>query len=362
MSAWKNIRTGLDRKDSPIGITDSLPALGDISTASQQKKNTPILSSASLIGSSTKYPTPPGLLSTQTPSTQDLINKNKSASTISASASALASSAVAAESATVGKTVSKEEESTTITSEAEKTSETSESRKNTEGQEAKTNITNDEIANGDKTNENEVSLSTKTVSTNTLEELRIKEKEFEAKIFESETEENAIDRFGLQGLNGLLSNENTDQTTIAIGIDLNMAGLDISPNNEGTKITRTFASPWLETSRSEVEPIFKTPDSFKIDNKELNNVENRLSGFNSETLFFIFYAKPKDVLQELAARELNKRNWRYHKDLQVWLTKDSNSEPIPNGPGSERGTYVFFDPASWEYITKDFVLYYQSII
>ncbi|OWB80216.1 hypothetical protein B5S32_g4475 [[Candida] boidinii] len=358
MSAWKNIRTGLDKKDSPIGITDSLPALGDISATSQQKKNTPILSSASLIGSSTKYPTPPGLLSAQTLSTQDITNKNKSSVTTLAS-----TPGAGAESATLGKAVGKEEASTATISETDKTVETNESKNNSEDQVNKTNnIKNDEIANGDQTKENEISLSTKSNSTNTLEELRIKEKEFEEKTFKTETEANAIDRYGLQGLNGLLSNENTDQTTIAIGIDLNMAGLDISSNNEGTKITRTFASPWLETSRSEVEPIFKTPNSFKIDNKELNNVENRLSGFNSETLFFIFYAKPKDVLQELAARELNKRNWRYHKDLQVWLTKDSNSEPTPNGPGSERGTYVFFDPASWEYITKDFVLYYQSII
>ncbi|QPG73051.1 hypothetical protein FOA43_000355 [Brettanomyces nanus] len=171
-----------------------------------------------------------------------------------------------------------------------------------------------------------------------------------------------IDKFGLKGLLPLLRMEPSDQATIATGVDLNMLGLDLSNNDPNYKISKTFASPWLETSRSEVEPLFSCPNSFLIPDKELTNIESRINTFNDETLFFIFYSKPRDTLQELAARELNNRNWRYHKDLQVWLTKDSSVEPVPNGPGSERGTYVFFDPTSWEYVTKEFVLSYQSII
>ncbi|VEU23655.1 DEKNAAC104855 [Brettanomyces naardenensis] len=171
-----------------------------------------------------------------------------------------------------------------------------------------------------------------------------------------------IDKFGLKGLLPLLRVEPSDQATIATGIDLNMLGLDLSEGEENIKISKSFASPWLETSRSEVKPLFTNPPSFTIPAKDLANVETRIGNFNDETLFFIFYSKPRDTLQELAARELNNRNWRYHKDLQVWLTKDSSVDPVPNGPGSERGTYVFFDPTSWEYVTKDFVLSYQSII
>lgn len=174
-----------------------------------------------------------------------------------------------------------------------------------------------------------------------------------------------IDKYGLKALLPLLRQEPSDQTTIAMGIDLNMLGLEVSNTNRESadyKISKSFASPWLETSRSEVEPLFITPESFKLSEADLPNIESKIGTFTDETLFFIFYSKPRDTLQELAARELNSRNWRYHKELQVWLTKESHSEPIPNGPDSERGTYVFFDPTTWQYITKDFILSYQSII
>jgi CCR4-NOT transcriptional regulation complex NOT5 subunit len=41
------------------------------------------------------------------------------------------------------------------------------------------------------------------------------------------------------------------------------------------------------------------------------------------------------------------RNWRYHKKLQLWLTKDDMMLPQPVNAGSERGYYIFFDPKTW---------------
>jgi CCR4-NOT transcription complex subunit 2 len=171
-----------------------------------------------------------------------------------------------------------------------------------------------------------------------------------------------MDKFGLKALSSLLRQEDNDQNNIAKGIDLNMLGLDLSMNRKSKLLSKTLPSPWLETSRSEVEPLFEKPRSFNIDSNELLPIEDRISSFNDLTLFFIFYTKPRDILQELSARELNKRNWRYHKELQVWLTKDTNSEPKPAGIGAEEGTYIFFDPVSWEFVTKTFVLSYNSII
>lgn len=171
-----------------------------------------------------------------------------------------------------------------------------------------------------------------------------------------------MDKFGLKGLVSLLKNEDNDQNNLARGIDLNMLGLNLSLDNKSRKLSKTLSSPWLETSRSEVEPLFYKPESFNINPSELLPIEERFGSFNDLTIFFIFYTKPRDILQELAARELNRRNWRYHKELQVWLTKDTNSEPKATGIGSEEGTYIFFDPVSWEFVTKTLVLYYNSII
>jgi CCR4-NOT transcription complex subunit 2 len=41
------------------------------------------------------------------------------------------------------------------------------------------------------------------------------------------------------------------------------------------------------------------------------------------------------------------RNWRYHKKLQQWLTKDDMMVPQTLGNGTERGYYIFFDIKQW---------------
>lgn len=44
------------------------------------------------------------------------------------------------------------------------------------------------------------------------------------------------------------------------------------------------------------------------------------------------------------------RNWRFHRELQLWLTQAG--EPLQKTPTYERGNYLFFDPRSWEKVTK----------
>lgn len=172
--------------------------------------------------------------------------------------------------------------------------------------------------------------------------------------FEPIKELDPMDKFGLKGLNNIFNDSNV------LGVDLNLQGFEINTTNE--KLSTKLSSPWLETARSEVEPIFQTPKSFRINNNELPIIEERFQQFDDLTLLFIFYTKPRDLSQELSARELNKRNWRYHKELQVWLTKDSNIDPTPINANAEEGTYIFFDPVSWEFVSKSLILYYNSII
>lgn len=56
-----------------------------------------------------------------------------------------------------------------------------------------------------------------------------------------------------------------------------------------------------------------------------------------------------------------KKNWRYHKELQLWLTKESGTGPMEKTPHYERGFYVFFDPIIWKRVTKEFVLQYDQL-
>lgn len=42
------------------------------------------------------------------------------------------------------------------------------------------------------------------------------------------------------------------------------------------------------------------------------------------------------------------RNWRYHKDLMMWVTKDQSlPDPIPISAEAEKGSYVFFNHMTW---------------
>lgn len=56
------------------------------------------------------------------------------------------------------------------------------------------------------------------------------------------------------------------------------------------------------------------------------------------------------------------RNWRWHKELSVWLTRDPN-EQTEQGPGYERGVFYYFDPNRYEKAEtpKDFVCHYDRL-
>ena len=168
-----------------------------------------------------------------------------------------------------------------------------------------------------------------------------------------------IQKFGLAGISLLVKMEQNDQTSSAMGQDLGLMDLDLL---EKAEILKNLASPWQETSRSEVEPYFSFDESILQKNMPPPEpCDTKILSFMDETLFYIFYTKPRDTLQEYAARELVARNWRYHRDIQVWLTKDSNVEPVLISPDVERGVYIFFDPHNWEKIRKEFVLHYSSV-
>lgn len=62
------------------------------------------------------------------------------------------------------------------------------------------------------------------------------------------------------------------------------------------------------------------------------------------------------------------RNWRYHKELALWVMKeaDENGRPVqtfrrtsPNG--IERGVYIFFDPTSWQKMKREGTLSWDAI-
>ena len=72
-----------------------------------------------------------------------------------------------------------------------------------------------------------------------------------------------------------------------------------------------------------------------------------LSKFQLETLFYIFYALPKDVLQAYAAQELYTREWRYHVESKLWFKRATASDS-GSTPGGGNGQFIYFDINTWE--------------
>ncbi|XP_024971238.1 general negative regulator of transcription subunit 3-like isoform X2 [Cynara cardunculus var. scolymus] len=61
----------------------------------------------------------------------------------------------------------------------------------------------------------------------------------------------------------------------------------------------------------------------------------------TDTLFFAFYYQQNTYQQYLAAKELKKQSWRYHKKYNTWFQR--HEEPKFATDDYEQGTYVYFD-------------------
>jgi len=89
---------------------------------------------------------------------------------------------------------------------------------------------------------------------------------------------------------------------------------------------------------------------------------------DTEALFFAFYHQPGTYQQYLAARELKRQSWRYHKAHGAWFQR--HEEPRAAGAEFERGTFVYFDynvvhddaSAGWCYrLKQDFTFTYDQL-
>ena len=168
------------------------------------------------------------------------------------------------------------------------------------------------------------------------------------------------DRYGLRGL---LSKPTPDASLLALGSYLTGLGLKLG-GDDSRLLSSLWSSPWSDTpTLSAMHSDWRLPSCYTSEQMPqiLPPAGLKIGNFAEETLFYIFYTQPRDRLQELAAQELTGRNWRYHKSLGLWLTKEPGVEPAVRTPVMERGQYVFFDYERWEKVKKPFELYYEDL-
>eukprot|EP01006_Ploeotia_vitrea_P040587 TRINITY_DN66436_c2_g1_i1.p1 TRINITY_DN66436_c2_g1~~TRINITY_DN66436_c2_g1_i1.p1 ORF type:complete len:434 (+),score=72.04 TRINITY_DN66436_c2_g1_i1:25-1302(+) len=164
------------------------------------------------------------------------------------------------------------------------------------------------------------------------------------------------DRFGLTGLLSVIRMTDADLNALALGFDLTTLGLNL---NSPDYVYTTFCSPWSDTP-VRVQPEYKIPQCYFMNPPHLRF--QMFQRFQLETLFYIFYSMPCDVLQLAAAQELYNREWRYHKEKQLWFTRTPGVEPSVKTPTFEKGSYLVFHPDTWtKERVDDFTLVYAQL-
>jgi len=153
---------------------------------------------------------------------------------------------------------------------------------------------------------------------------------------------NNANKYGLYGLLDVLRMSDANMNILALGSDLTSLGLNL---NSSECLFSTFSSPWSNKPTTR-EPQYSLPNCYYKQSPPLKS--SHLSKFQLGTLFYIFYAMPKDVLQAYAAQELYKREWRYHSELKLWIKRRNDAHPATTASDSAANQYIYFDINVWE--------------
>ncbi len=86
-----------------------------------------------------------------------------------------------------------------------------------------------------------------------------------------------------------------------------------------------------------------------------------LNNYNDELLFFLFYMNGGDKMQLQAALVLYERDWRYHTEKRIWLTKVQGVEPKEKMQTYEKGVYLVFDVAQWKRVQMEMTVEYNKL-
>ncbi|KAI6244825.1 General negative regulator of transcription subunit 2 [Erysiphe necator] len=164
-----------------------------------------------------------------------------------------------------------------------------------------------------------------------------------------------IDRWGLKGFSMMMNNFPA-YAALVTGTDLTSFGFDLSASD---LLSNQIYSLWDNDPPRPVLSSYKLPECYTVSN--VAQLDTKMANFNDEALIFMFYSSPGDLQQVMAAQELHNRNWRYHKKLQLWLTKDEMMVPQSTGNGTERGYYIFFDIKNWQRERRELTLVYDDL-
>merc|ERR1719158_1578929 len=170
-----------------------------------------------------------------------------------------------------------------------------------------------------------------------------------------------VDQFGMIGLLTFIRAAETDPNlvSLALGADLTTLGLNL---NSDVNLFPTFGGPWADTPCRPQDIDFHVPHEYLTNTAIREKLAPvKLNRYKDDILFYMFYTNVGDVLQLAAAAELYNRDWRFHKDERVWITRAHGMMPSEKTATYERGSYYFFDVNVWKKVPKEFHLDYDKL-
>ncbi|ORX71435.1 hypothetical protein DL89DRAFT_221860 [Linderina pennispora] len=101
-----------------------------------------------------------------------------------------------------------------------------------------------------------------------------------------------------------------------------------------------------ERPKAHSQPQASTPAYYPQTALPVMEHPGMASRLDLDTLFFAFYYLPNTYQQYLAAKELKRQSWRFHKKYYTWFQR--YEEPSDITDDYEQGTYIYFDyEGSW---------------
>jgi CCR4-NOT transcription complex subunit 3 len=155
----------------------------------------------------------------------------------------------------------------------------------------------------------------------------------------------------ISGLGGLSLNNsagavgNTKAVPIIGSVDPSVAAVSLGNNN--AMLLESFATIPQANEQERNRPYTpqnpypSTPPSYPSTPSTLFDNPAIFEKLGTDALFFIFYYQQGTHQQYLAARELKKQSWRFHKKYMTWFQR--HEEPKITTDEYEQGTYVYFD-------------------
>eukprot|EP00918_Siedleckia_nematoides_P099519 GHVU01217674.1.p1 GENE.GHVU01217674.1~~GHVU01217674.1.p1 ORF type:complete len:239 (-),score=15.68 GHVU01217674.1:866-1516(-) len=144
--------------------------------------------------------------------------------------------------------------------------------------------------------------------------------------------------YGIPRIIPVIQNTDPDLNMLALGTNIPELGVDVAdPNPFFTQVS----VPWCDHP---FRPQLKVPACYE-------NVTMPkyiyMSKLQEDTLLYIFYHMPQNVLQVYSAVELCRRGYKYHRYLRKWYSVTPGNEPGDGTIAAEQ--WKCFESATWQF-------------